>query len=281
MRFNICLIKPSGYIHSAAFAELAEVVGYGLKDLGYEVGINVNQLFADATNIVIGCHLLPDEAISQLPSSTIVLNTEQIYRDNMEWNHKIFSAARRCRLWDYSKKNIEKLESLGIHGGRFLQIGYHPKLNRLIKRSEQDIDVLFYGSINARREKILEGLESAGLKVEKIFGVYGSVRDQLIERAKVVINMHFYDSKIFEIVRTFYLMANSKAIVSEVSQDTVIDECYRDGVCGVPYDRLIESCCDLVENKAARELYERKAYEVINMLPQSNYLAKLVEDNVG
>lgn len=281
MKFNICLIKPNGYIHSAAFAELAEVVGYGLKDLGCEVGINVNQFFADATNIVIGCHLLPDEIISQLSDSTIVLNTEQVYRDSMEWNYKIFAAAKRCRLWDYSKKNIEKFESLGIQGGRFLQIGYHSKLNRLVKAKEQDIDILFYGSINERREKILEGLESAGLKVEKIFGVYGSARDRLIERSKVVINLHYYDSKIFEIVRAFYLMANSKAIVSEVSQDTVIDECYREGVCGVPYDRLIESCIDLVKNQTRRELYERKAYEAIIKLPQSNCLVELVGENVG
>lgn len=54
MNFNICLVKPNGYVHSGAFLELAELVGYGLQDLGHSVAINVNRTFEDARNIFSG-----------------------------------------------------------------------------------------------------------------------------------------------------------------------------------------------------------------------------------
>lgn len=276
MKFNICVVKPDGYLHSGAFAELAEVVGYGLQDLGHEVGINVNQYFSDATNVVIGCHLLPSEMINGLPSSTIVLNTEQVYKDDTLWNEKIYACANRYKIWDYSKKNLEKLEALGVHGGRFLQIGYHEKLTRLTKPMHQDIDVLFYGAVNERRHKVLSDLKKTGLRVEAVFGMYGAARDRLIERAKVVLNMHYYESKIFEIVRVFYLMANKKAVVSEVGQETSIDECYRAGVCGVPYESLVQSCIELVKDNDKRVDCESRAYQAIRVVPQAYCLKKLI-----
>src|ERR1700709_2566750 len=74
MNYNICIIKPQGYLHSAAFTELAELVGYGLKNLGHAVELNVNKTYHDATNIIIGCHLLEPSMIEQIPKSSIVIN---------------------------------------------------------------------------------------------------------------------------------------------------------------------------------------------------------------
>lgn len=278
MKFNLCLIKPQGYLHSPAFSELAEVVGYGLMDLGHEVGINVNQIFHDARNIVIGGHLLPEGAQGQLPKSSIVINTEQIFADDLSWKSKIINLCKNCTVWDYSLRNIEAFSQAGVNNVHYLRLGHHPKLSRLSKPAEQDIDVLFYGSINLRRKKIIESLQDSGLNVQTLFGVYGPQRDAFVERSKVILNLHHYDSKIFEIVRVFYLMSNKKAVVSEVGPETSIDPVYLDGIVATIYEDLINTCALMVSDDAQRNEIETRAFHAIEQLPQAVILEAVLKE---
>ena len=59
-------------------------------------------------------------------------------------------------------------------------IGYVPELTCINPVSPQDIDVLFYGSMNARREKIVEELKQSGLTVITLFSIYEKERDTVI-----------------------------------------------------------------------------------------------------
>ena len=90
-KINICLIKPDNYIHSYAFLELGELIYFSLKDLGFEATLGFNQIDPAVKNILIGCHLLDPKSIEQIPKSTIILNTEQIYSDTTDWNKNIFA----------------------------------------------------------------------------------------------------------------------------------------------------------------------------------------------
>ncbi|MBT8551625.1 hypothetical protein G6671_09110 [Polynucleobacter paneuropaeus] len=90
-KFQICLIKPDNYIHSYAFLELAELIYFSLKEIGFEVALKFNEIEPSAKNIIIGSHLLDPCLISDVPASTIILNTEQIYKDATDWNKNIFS----------------------------------------------------------------------------------------------------------------------------------------------------------------------------------------------
>lgn len=92
-------------------------------------------------------------------------------------------------MWDYSAANVARLAALGV-AALHVPIGYHPVLAR-IERAAEDLDVLFYGSLNERREAVLDGLEARGLQVASVFGVYGAERDALIARAKLVLNVHY------------------------------------------------------------------------------------------
>jgi hypothetical protein len=278
MKFNICLIRPEGYTHSAAFAELAEVIGYGLQDLGHEVGININQVFQDAKNLVIGCHLLPVNSHDALPKSSIIINTEQIFADDVVWKKKIIKFAQNFPVWDYSERNIQALTKSGVSGVSYLKLGYHSKISRLVKPVTQDIDVLFYGSVNQRRKDIIDSMRASGLNVQTLFGVYGPQRDRYIERSKVVLNIHYYDSKIFEIVRVFYLMNNSKAVLCEVDEETSIDPAYSGGFVGSAYQDLVEICVSLVGDENQRTSLEQSALATIKRLPQAEILEALLDD---
>ena len=59
---------------------------------------------------------------------------------------------------------------------------------------------------NLKNFKIsLNNLTKKNIKIKCLFGVYGKERDDWISKSKLVLNMHMYDSKIFEIIRVFYL----------------------------------------------------------------------------
>lgn len=276
MDYNICVIQPDGSIHSAAFAELAELVAAGLRDLGHSVLISHNHVARDARNVIIGCHLLAPSWIAQVPKESIVINTEQLSDDPADWNGNIHEWIKSFETWDYSERNFSKLMTLGAKAPKLLRIGFHNSLARIPKAAEQDIDVLFYGSIGDRRRKIIEDLWKAGCKAHAVFGVYGESRDQLISRAKVVLNMHHYDAHIFEVVRVFYLMTNAKAIVAEVGERTSVDSCYLGGVRAVPYEGLVEACLALAADEKARLELEVKAFQTIGKLPQCDLIRPLL-----
>lgn len=278
MKFNICVIQPVNYIHSEAFTELAELITYGLEDLGHTVLQTKNKTYSNSINIIIGCHLLNKSLISQVPKNSIIINTEQIYNDDAKWNANIYDWINSFTSWDYSDRNILKFNSLGMSHVQHLKIGFHKKLVRIPKANNQDIDVLFYGSIGDRRRLVLDQIKKLGLNVNAVFGVYGEARDQLISRSKIVINIHHFNSKIFEIVRTFYLMTNSKAIVAEVDTQTSIDEMYKNGVYPAAYELLAYKCQYLLTNEKERIKLEEQSFETISKLNQSDFLQPLISN---
>lgn len=257
--------------------ELAELVGYGLQDLGHSVAINQNSFVPDAVNIIVGCHLLDPALIGQVPKQSVVINTEQVFNDQTEWNSNIFKWTSSFETWDYSERNVAKLREIGARNPKLLRLGFHEKLARIQKPDLQDIDVLFYGSIGERRQKVIDALKAAGCNTHAVFGVYGVERDKLIARSKVVLNMHHYDSKIFEIVRVFYLMTNSKAVVGEVGDGTEIDPHYSEGIYRSRYEDLVQSCKLVIADEKLRVGLESKALRTIQLRLQSKLLGPLLE----
>ncbi len=275
MKFNICIIQPKGFIHSMAFWELAELLLYSLRDLNHESYIQTNTIDTQAKNIIIGFHLLDEAYVKQLKKDTILINTEQLM-SSTPWNDTIFSWVKYFEVWDYSVKNIEALKSVGISNIKLLKIGYQKELKRIISIQKQDIDVLFYGSLNPKRSSILKALEVDGLKVKSIFGVYGQERDSFIARSKIILNLHYYEKQIFEIIRVFYLLTNGIPVVSEVNSNTHIPEIFRNAVKAAPYEELVSACKLMVENAEMRKSQAIRGFEIIKNYAQSTYTAELL-----
>ncbi len=57
-----------------------------------------------------------------------------------------------------------------------------------------------------------------------------------------MLNLHFYEDHIHEIVRTSFLMANRKAVVSEIANDTEIDDDIREGLVAAASDAIVDAC---------------------------------------
>ena len=278
-KYNICVIAPEGYAPALALAELSELILFSIKELGFPALLQLNAIDPEATNILIGCHMLNKDVIPSIPPDTIIVNTEQVYSDAQDWNENTFEWMKSFRVWDYSAKNIANMQAMGLSRVQRLQIGYQKELSRIQQDDNKDIDVLFYGSVNDRRLRILNELKERGLNVQSFFGVYGEEKDRLIRRSKVVLNLHFYDSQIFEIIRVFYLLSNSVAVVSEVNPETSIDPMYLEGIYPAGYDSLVDACQLCVNDHQLRQQLEKNALEAIRKYPQANFMRELLDTN--
>ena len=257
---NIVSIVPENYIHFRAFDEIIESITTSIDELGLAQETSTNRIKVGSTNIIIGWHLLNENQLPQLPSGSIIYNLEQLDIKNKHLFERILKFPKHLILWDYSRKNINALRSFGFENKiHLVQAAYRPELNRIFKNAVQDIDVLFYGSINERRQRVISQLKKLGLIVEVVTGLYGKERDSLIARSKVILNMHYYESNIFESVRVSYLLANSKAVVAEIGSDTEIDDVYKECIYGVDYNKLAQACFKLVKDNELRSKIETQA----------------------
>ena len=277
MNFNVCIVKPKNYPHSDAFWELSELLIYSLRDLKFDVILSVNEIIADRQNIVFGAHLLSN---NDFPISTIIFNTEQLWNGVESWVEKIISLGHSYTIWDYNSNNIELLKGKNCNKVIKFEIGFHNKLNRIKQKKIKDIDVLFYGSLKERRKNLLNELSNSGLRVKHLFGVYGAQRDEFVSRAKIVINCHHYNAKIFEIVRVHYLVNNSIPIVSELDTETKIDPFWKNIIFNVPYNEIIQECKRLSANESERNKISKFAFKELQSRPQIKFTQKLIE-NIG
>lgn len=273
--FQVAHVRPPGYLHAEALTEFAECVYYGLRRLGAPVFYR-EQPDRPARQIVFGAHLLDEQGIKALPTDAIIYNSEQIDAESAWLRGAYFSALTTHPIWDYSEENVRRLKALGVGAIRHVALGYVPELARIAPLDE-DIDVLFYGSVNPRRQKIIEALKARGLNVVVLFGTYGEERDRAIARAKVVLSVHFYEAKIFEIVRAAYLFTNAKALVAECDSDTFVDPELREAVYGAPYDGLVDACVRLVSHPAERLALGERARRIFARRREEDILAAALE----
>ena len=276
---NVCLIKPKNYIHYLALQELAELIHFSVLELGLKSQITFNYCDNNPStkNIVLGAHLLNDNLIEDIPENTIIFNTEQIESITENWKKKILNLAKKNIIfWDYSQYNLDYLSKTINIKGKLFQIGYQKELNRINHNIDKNIDVLFYGSINARREHIINKLKDRKINVKTLFGVYGKERDNLIAKSKLILNMHMYDSKIFEIVRVFYLLSNSIPVLTEVGSDTKFNNDFLDLICKSTYENIEKNIIYLLENDKKRIELGENGLNAIKKFPQIKFTEQIL-----
>jgi len=197
--FAVVIVTSPGYVHSEAFREIAETIFFGLQSGGEDVVWSDTAFVPGRIPIVFGANLVSHPA--EIPANAIIYNLEQTEKSSSWMTEPYLTLLRTHRVWDYSTQNVGLFRSQGIGDVQHVPIGYVPDLER-IGVAPKDIDVLFYGSMNSRRQQVIEELRVAGVDVRTVFGTYGADRDAMIARARIVLNVHFYDSKIFELAMT-------------------------------------------------------------------------------
>lgn len=175
-------------------------------------------------------------------------------------------------IWDISRRNVEALSSRRTEliaaeipsvspVVRYVPVGYHISMERFAMRlsSQRDIDIVFTGTMNARRHAVLSALQGHGLRVLQMpHTLYGAERDDILARSRLSLNIRFYDTAFHPVLRTAHCTANHLPVLSEHAPEA-------------PTWALLQAgYSDLVDR--ARELLDRRR-EYLDHVAEAAYLA--------
>ena len=147
----------------------------------------------------------------------IVFNQEPLTATQRQFMHKGYFAwlKQADEVWDYDEQNIEVLKL--IRPDVKLHVLKPYKDWSKYASVAKDIDILFYGTMNEHRAKILSELKKK-YKVAIIQTWDGRVLDSYIMRSKVLLNLHYYyESSMQEQARMIRWIGAPCRIVSEKS----------------------------------------------------------------
>lgn len=273
--YYIWIVTPPGYIHSRCFEETALALSEAFAELGYAAPVLTRPDPALGTAIVLGANLI-NTLTHSLPAKLVLFNLEQVHPDSPWFEPAYVELLRRHTVWDYSQRNIATLAGLGVKAS-LCGIGYTDGLTRIPHSMVQDVDVAFVGSDCPRRHAVLAALHGQGFKVHAVAGLYGADRDALYSRAKIVLNLHYHEAQVFEIVRVSYLLANRICVVSEVGLDHNLEDPFARGVAFAYYGELVEACRQLLQRPEARRRYATAGFEAFKAMPQAPRLQAALE----
>jgi hypothetical protein len=268
--FCVWIVSPADYVHSRGFEETALALSESFGQLGYAAPIVTDPAAIEGCAVVLGTNLLKYIPRPH-PENLILYNLEQVQLGSPWFDQAQVELLRHYPVWDYSSRNIQALAALGIKATK-CGIGYSPALTRIPHSLVQDIDVAFIGSISERRAVVLEALRRRGMKVFAGAGLYGSERDAVFGRAKIVLNLHHYEAQVFEIVRVSYLLANRLCVVSETGLDHELESPLRNGVAFVNYRELVAVCHHLLQRPEERRRLANAGFDAFKALPQAAML---------
>ena len=280
-RYCIWIVSPKNYTHAQAFDDVAGALSDAFAARGGSAPVVAHpSQWNGRLPLVLAPQLLTPNMGLILPPGSVLFNMEQVDRSSVWMGQTYGALLARHAVLDYSHRNAAALREAGIRHAAVLPIGYAPSLERMPPAAEQDIDVLFYGSTNDRRLAVLHALQGRGVNVAHAFDCYGAARDALVARAKIVLNVHYYEAAIFESVRVSLLLANRACVVTEGDPNDPDLADLADGMAVCAYGALVERCIGLLADAAARAALAERGYRAIVARPQADALGALFETEV-
>jgi hypothetical protein len=124
-------------------------------------------------------------------SKIIAFNQEPLLAEQHQFMHKLFFKFLKDvdEVWDYDERQVDVIKT--INSNTQLHILKPYKNWNKYSPVNKDIDILFYGTINEHRKKLLDELKKR-YKVIICNGVHGDNLDSFILRSKILLNIHFY-----------------------------------------------------------------------------------------
>lgn len=182
----------------------AEKLVENICSLGHEAEL-ISEVKDDDSFYILYCAF----QITNLPKNYIVYQCEQW---DSHWFGKYYWGIINgaLQVWEFAECNISKypigLQSKVVHVPAGL-------INGVIK--EKDIDVVFYGAVNKHRETLLSQIRNNKIHITCIQNKYGSEMIDILSRAKVVLNIHFYEKGHLETFRINEALCCGCHVVSE------------------------------------------------------------------
>ncbi|MGJ7607274.1 glycosyltransferase [Variovorax sp. LT1R20] len=250
--------------------DIVEAFRLAIERLGYPTTYTHCHIEPGVINILFFFWDMPWSEIQPHHPDCIIVNFEPMVPGTHAWSEKYLDVLKRAYVWEYSKTNFQRNFELGYRNADYVALGWElgaaevVPLADILPEEQQDIDVVFFGSLTRRRIVLLETLIARGLRVELNRGRHWTLeeRNDYVRRAKVVLNFHNWeDSRIVEVPRLSILMRHRKAVVCELYPDSEIEPWMRDAVVGAPYERLVEAVEELLADAPRRAILEREGLD--------------------
>ena len=161
----------------------------------------------------------------------IIYQMEQLFFSSDPLWHSVSKIIKRLKeaknkgaeIWDMCSVNGAFLKQNKIIVDKIAPLKFTESLKELNLEAEPEIDLFFYGNINARRGKKLAELSYAffhtGISVVSASNLDINLQKKYMERSKIILNIHGTDTfNRQEQPRIFYALINKKCVLSEPSQ---------------------------------------------------------------
>ena len=266
------------FVKHLIFKENALSLKETLNNYGYNCTLTDNFNYQENNfYIIFGAH----DIIEKFPNKYIIYQLEQsnvgYYNDKNEFidnNHKTFNKKyieklqNAYEVWDYSQENIIFFEKINQSlekkiKSKYVPLCYSSYLSQFKNYTdiEKTIDILFFGSINKRREKIIHKLQSKGLKIEVYNNLINEEKLKKILSSKIILNIHFYEKSLLETHRINFLLANKSFVISEKSRDNFEDDKNKNNIIFCSYNNIVSTCLEWVKKNEERDTIANNGYE--------------------
>ena len=179
-----------------------------LKKLNLKTIISGNIINCDKIHI-----LLASYKIDILPKKYIIYQLEQIYNTN-NLSEKLWNDIKNSVItFDYSIINYDNIPN---EYKKYIRYQPIPIINKIDDYAPNyEYDILFFGSLNDRRIKIINYLINNKYNVVHTCNTFYEDLYKHIRKAKIVLNLHFYEDSILETARINELLEYKTLIISE------------------------------------------------------------------
>jgi hypothetical protein len=254
------------------FTDGARCIVASLQDLGVRARHLANAIPAQGGMILMGWTPQWLAANSQHldPARTFLFNAEQLGGGSSLLTPAYIEALGSWQVMDYHDANADYLRHLHGQKARVVTVPIipGPAVCYAVPEPtpEATVDVLFYGTMNARREQVVSDLRQRGLSVEVVSGSYGEELTPALRRCRLVLHMHFYQSALFPILRLLQPVARGIPVVCETSVFSKWNDWSSSGMVFADYEELGQACEDLARDTARAESVARRCLEFAHEL---------------
>jgi hypothetical protein len=270
---NIVEINPYAPL-SFVFADLARVLVSMFARLGCITGHYLNTVPQQGTSVILGWSptWLAENNDMLKGKNIILVNAEQLATKSVVVSKDYLACLKEWHVAEYHASNTPFLNKFFI-----LPIIPSNAVLYELEPSTKDIDILFYGSMNDRRSKIISNIIATGVNVHVANGIYGYDLAPLISRSHIVLHMHYYETKLFPIIRFLQPIMQQVPIVCEVSNMSPHNDWTKSGIVFAEYDKLTLTCLMLLANKKQQQEVAASTLQFANSMRVGQGLKHILE----
>lgn len=172
--------------------------------------------------------IISPQCAEKLPaiSHYVAFQMEQTVSDRWFTQEYLADLNNAAAVFDYSTINVKKLQEKLVANMFYIPVEYIADYYNETKNKEYD--VVFYGDYKSERRTFFLRELAKRFNIKILYEIYGDKLYEELGKAKVAINIHYYENALLETTRIYELLSLGAIVISEKSSDPVEDSRLKD-----------------------------------------------------